>query len=170
MRCTLQIDPSTLSSAQLKVLSFRLKRIITNPKVRKAMARVEAAFKPYAKLARKVQEAAPFGAVALGVKYYFPFPKTGTKKEKAARRGGQPVVSALYGDLDNRNKAVQDALVKAGAFPDDRFITTLLLRKRYTLSTPRIEIAVTADLGGYDNEPFTLHEKPEDAVPDGLNA
>ena len=103
MRCTLLIDPSTLSSAQLKVLSFRLKRIITNPKVRKAMARVEAAFKPYAKLARQVQESAPFGAVALGVKYYFPFPKSGTKKEKAARRGGQPVVSALYGDLDNRN-------------------------------------------------------------------
>lgn len=69
MRCTLLIDPSTLSSAQLKIMSFRFKRIITNPKVRKAMLRVEAAFKPYAKLARKVQESAPFGAVALGVKY-----------------------------------------------------------------------------------------------------
>ena len=79
-------------------------------------------------------------------------------------------MSALYGDLDNRNKAVQDAIVKAGAFPDDRFITTLLLRKRYTLSQPRIEVAVTADLGGYDNEPFTLSEKPENAEPDGLNA
>lgn len=170
MRCTLLIDPSTLSSAQLKIMSFRLKRIITNPKVRKAMLRVEAAFRPYAHLARKVQESAPFGAVALGVKYYFPFPKTGTKKEKAARFGGQPCVSALYGDLDNRNKAVQDAIVKAGAFPDDRFITTLLLRKRYTLSTPRIEVAVTADLGGYDDEPFSLAEKPENAVPDGLDA
>ncbi len=151
-------------------MSFRFKRIITNPKVRKAMLRVEAAFKPYARLARAVQESAPFGAVALGVKYYFPFPKSGTKKEKAARRGGQPCVSALYGDLDNRNKAFQDALVKAGAFPDDRYVSTLLLRKRYTLSTPRIEVAVVADKGGYDNEPFTLHERPEDATPDSLGA
>lgn len=170
MRCVLHIDPSTLSSAQLKVMNFRLKRIITNPKVARGMKRVEAAFAPYAKLARAVQESAPFGAVALGVKYYFPFPKGGTKKEKAARFGGQPVVSALYGDLDNRNKAVQDALVKCGAFSDDRYITTLLLRKRYTLSEPRIEIVVTPDLGGYDREPLALAEKPENATAEGADA
>jgi len=166
MRCTLLIDPSTLSSAQMKVMNFRMRRIISNPKVVKGMKRIKAAFQQYVALAQAVQKSAPFGAVAVGIKYYFPFPQTGTKREKAERFGGQPVVSARYGDVDNRAKATIDALRDVGAFTDDRFISTLLLRKRYTLSQPRIEIVIVPDHGGYDKEPLTLNEKPECATPD----
>lgn len=146
MKFTLLIDPARLSTAQQRITSFRFHRIITNPVVARGMKLVETAAKPYARQAAEIQRNSPFGAVALSVAFYFRFPKSGTKAEKRARLGGQPVTSAKWGDLDNRAKAFVDALVNARLFPDDHFITTLLLRKRYTLSQPRIEVEVMPDI------------------------
>ena len=146
MRFTLLIDPALLSTAQQRITSFKFHRIITNPRVAAGMKLVETAAKPYARQAAEIQRNSPFGAVALSVAFYFRFPKSGTKAEKRARLGGQPVTSARYGDIDNRAKAFCDALVNARLFPDDRLITTLLLRKRYTLAQPRIEVEVLPDI------------------------
>lgn len=146
MKATLLIDPARLSTAQQKLISFRQRRVFTNPRVAAGMRLVEAAARPFAKQAQDIERNAPYGAVALSVAFYFRFPKTGTKAQKAARRGGLPVVSAKWGDLDNRAKSFIDALVKARWFTDDHIITTLLLRKRYTLSQPRAEVEVLPDI------------------------
>lgn len=91
--------------------------------------------------------ATPWAGVALKVVYLFPFPKGGTKAERAARREGMPVISGRWGDLDNRQKGLQDALVRSHAMPDDHFISELILKKRYTLGRPRIECGIAIDYG-----------------------
>lgn len=154
MQFTLNIDPAELSSAQLKVINFKTKRIITNPRVARGMKLVRNAVFPYAKLCAAIQDTAPKGAVAVSVCFWFAYPKGGTKTEKAARYEGEPVVSARFGDADNRAKAALDTLVQAGCFTDDRYISSLLIRKRYTLCRPRIVFEVVADKG----DPFD-HEK-----------
>lgn len=165
MKFTLEINPASLSSAQLKIMSFKMRRIITNPKVRKGMDVVKKAVKPYVKEAREIFDNAAHHAVALEVVFWFPFPKSGTKAEKAARVGGQPVVSALYGDADNRVKAFQDALKDAGCFADDRYVSTLVVRKRYTRSVPRIDVRIESDEGGYGEGEFRLKEEPPEQPP-----
>lgn len=147
LKVTLALDPALLSTAQQRLTLFLQRRIITNPRVARGMKLVQTLVKPFVAQIADVQRNSPTGAVKLGVIFYFAYPKTGTKAEKAARREGAPVVSGQYGDLDNRQKGFQDALVKAGCFTDDRFISSLLLKKRYTLGSPRIEMLVAADIG-----------------------
>lgn len=157
MQFTLNIDPAELSSAQLKVINFKTKRIITNPRVARGMKLVRNAVFPYAKRCAAIQASAPKGAVAVGVCFWFAYPASGTKKEKAARYAGEPVVSARWGDCDNRAKAFIDTLVQAGCFTDDRYISSLLIRKRYTFQNPRVEVLVVADKGDpFDPEKETI--------------
>lgn len=148
-KVTLALDPALLSTSQQRITLFSQRRIITNPRVARGMKLVQTLVKPFVTLMANVQRNSPTEAVKLGVIFYFAYPKTGTKAEKAARREGAPVVSGKYGDLDNRQKGFQDALVKAGCFTDDRFISSLLLKKRYTLGSPRIEVLVGPDLGDH---------------------
>ena len=136
--CTLPVDCSTISTAQQKKISFRTRRVFTNK-------RVAAGIKIISLLARqhtsRVLAAVPPGSpVALAATYYYSYPK-GTPKKHLV--DGAPMPSGA--DLDNRNKAVMDALTQAGWWPDDRYVTTLVLHKRRTTSSPRIDLAVTVD-------------------------
>ena len=143
----LNLDPSTLSTAQQKVIAFRQRRIIVNPRVARAMKTVRFAVTPFVEETRtSVDRWLSEGrGIGLSITFLFSYPKGGTKREKAARREGSPVLSAKWGDLDNRAKAFIDALVKAGMLPDDHLISNLSLRKRYTLSKPSILISFFPD-------------------------
>ena len=137
--CTLPVDCSTISTAQQKKISFRTRRVFTNK-------RVAAGIRVISLLARqhtsRVLAAVPFGSpVCLSATYYYAYPK-GTPKKRLV--DGAPMPSGA--DLDNRNKAVMDALTQAGWWPDDRYVTTLVLRKRRTTGSPRIKLQVTTDL------------------------
>lgn len=145
LTATLHIDPATLSTAQQKVMNFHAKRIITNPRVAKAMRTVRSAATIYAKKAEEVAKATPSKEFSLSVRFLFAYPKSLTKRQREEMYEGKPVTSARYGDLDNRGKAFVDALALAKWFPDDRFITTLTLTKRYTLRNPRIEVTFKPD-------------------------
>lgn len=136
--CTLPVNPADISTAQQKKISFRTRRVFTNKKV-------AAGIKVISLLARqhtsRVLAAVPLGSpVALAATYYYAYPK-GTPRKNLV--DGAPMPSGA--DLDNRNKAVMDALTQAGWWPDDRYVTTLVLRKRRTTSSPRIELSVSAD-------------------------
>lgn len=150
MRIELPIDPATLSTAQQKGMHHG--RVFTNPKVARSMRIVQSAMKEHAPAVRRyIDEEMGYRPGRIGISllviFYFAFPKSGTKWEKALRRDGQPCLSARYGDLDNRNKAFQDAIVKSGAIPDDHFVTMLWLKKRYTLEAPRIVMHIDPDYG-----------------------
>jgi len=149
MRIVLDIDPATLSTAQQKGMFHG--RVFTNPKVAKSMRAVRNAMLPVARGIREQLDMTCGDYSTLGIEltaiFYFAFPKSGTKKEKALRREGQPVTSARYGDLDNRHKAFQDAIAKSGAIPDDHFVSHLDIRKCYTLAKPRIAVWFDVDLG-----------------------
>lgn len=147
MQFTLNIDPAELSSAQQKVVNFYTKQIITNPRVARGMKLVRNSVFPFAAKCAAVQTSVPHGALAVSVRFWFAYPMSGTKAEKAARYEGEPVVSGRYGDCDNRAKAFIDALVQAGCFVDDRYISKLTISKRYTLGKPRIDVSVDGDSG-----------------------
>lgn len=145
LKVTLALDPALLSTAQQRITLFNQRRIITNPRVARGMKLVQTLVKPFVTLMANVQRNSPTEAVKLGVIFYFAYPKTGTKAEKAARREGAPMTRTP--DCDNLVKSFQDALVKAGCFTEDKFISTLLVKKRRTLGSPRIEMLVAPDLG-----------------------
>lgn len=152
MKVILDIDPARLSTAQQKIIAFKAKRVITNPRVARGMRMVKTAMMVKARLVRRTLDefmtVNPQAGISLRVAFKFEFPATGTKREKASRFEDQPVTSGRWGDLDNRQKSFQDALMKSGAIPDDHFISELLLRKRYTFGKPRIEIGFFLDGGG----------------------
>lgn len=147
MVVSLEIDPSVLSTAQQKIMNYKMKCIITNPKVKKAMRIVRNEAMVHRSKVRSVsyEDGKPI-AVMLRAYFCFPFPKSLTKREREKMYEGYPVVSAHYGDLDNRNKAFQDALVEAGWFEDDRYISHLDIRKVYS-EHPQIHIEVERDTG-----------------------
>lgn len=150
---SLPIDPATLSTAQQKVLNFRTRMVITNPRVAKAMRVVCAAAKPLAHLAERVRKSAETDALHLSLSFYFAYPKSmlDTRAKRAEACEGKPVTSARYGDLDNRAKAFIDALVQARWMPDDHYITELYLSKQYTLGRPCV-LVLFAPSGGHDYE------------------
>lgn len=165
MRFTLTIDPATLCTAQQKKVAWKQKVIFANPKVVRSMKVIAAAAAPYRVRARAMFDAAPGHALAVGMKFWFAFPSTGTKAEKAARRAGEPITKRWSGDCDNRAKSVLDALTQAGFWEDDQYVTTLLVRKRYTLYQPRIDFVILPDTGGIEAGPLAVEEKPSD-IPD----
>ena len=157
MTIILDIDPATLSTAQQK--GMHNGKIFTNPRVAKSMRAVRVAMSPHAPAVRSFIDHGLseniWAGVRLQVCFWFAFPKTGTKAERAQRFDGMPVTSGRYGDLDNRHKAFQDALVQSGAIPDDRFISILRLEKRYTMGRPRVWIDFSLDYG----QGFTPNER-----------
>lgn len=152
-RFDLPIDPSTLCTAQQKKVSFRQKRIFTNPKVLKGERIVALLASPHRFSVRQSIQDAP--GVRLEATYFYPYPK-GTPKKRLVDNG----LKTNGADLDNVHKSVQDALGPgngksfkgAGFWDDDRIISTLVLRKRYTTKSPRIEFTIGPDVDG--NEIF----------------
>lgn len=148
MRFTIEIDPSHVSTSQQRFISFRRRMVVPNPKVVRATREIIWRLKTRAKAIRaEADEAIADGrsGIVVAFAFWFPFPKTGTKKEKAERYEGQPV--RRRPDCDNLVKAVGDAVVKSGALPDDQFDTTLIVRKRYTFGQPRLVVGVAKDDG-----------------------
>ncbi len=148
---TLDLDPAVLSTAQQKGAFVNRAtgrvRFFTKKRVQRGENAVAFLARPYAAACRS---AFGDGPVAVFCAFLFAYPKGASKAEREARREGAPVTSARYGDADNRFKSVQDALVKAGLFADDRLISTVCITKRYTLKKPRIEIVVREDDAEFD--------------------
>lgn len=147
--CALPVDCATISTAQQKKISFCTRRVFTNK-------RVAAGMKVVALLARqhtdRVHAAVPPGTpVSLSATFLYAYPK-GTPRKRLI--DGAPMPTGA--DLDNRFKAVGDALTNAGWWPDDRLITSLTLRKRRTTGAPRIVLSVSAD---YAEPPSSLFPK-----------
>lgn len=135
---TLPIDPATLSTAQQKKVSFRARRIFTNKRVAAGIRTIELLARPFK---GSVAHAVPHGEPAfLYVAFYHTYPK-GTPAKRAVPDAPMPSGA----DNDNRLKAPQDALVKAGWFADDRHITTTLITKRRTTDRPHIVFIVARD-------------------------
>ena len=102
-----------------------------------------------------MMEVNPRAGLSVRTVFRFEFPASGTKREKATRYEGQPVISAKFGDCDNRFKATGDALMQCHAIPDDHFITELLIRKVYTFGKPRIDFGFFLHSGNPDEPIFT---------------
>ena len=135
---TLRVNADDLCTSQQKRIDFARRRVFPNPKVLKGMKLVLAKAKPYAPL---VVAAVPHGSpVAVDALFFVPYPK-GTPRRRLV--DGVPMPEKW--DLDNKWKSVGDALTLAGWWPDDRFITSLRLRKRRTVGSPRIVLAVSRD-------------------------
>ena len=145
----IDIDPATLSTAQQKKVSFKQRRIFSNPKVVAAKSAVALLALPHRKAVRDM-----FGGdtpLRLEATYYYKFPSSFPKKQMAE---GMPKITGA--DCDNINKAPQDALGTpkngpcgrngAGLWDDDRRISTLLVSKRYTLLRPRIVFSIMQDI------------------------
>lgn len=142
----LPIDCSTLSTAQQKKISFVTHRVFTNKKVTATKKIVSLLARQY----RTAFQAAipPSTPIELEAIYYYSYPK-GTPKKRLIE--GFPKTNGA--DLDNIHKAVQDALGPgdrkkqdgAHLWSDDRLISTLHLRKRYTLESSRIVFRARPD-------------------------
>ena len=159
MKVTIEVDPACLSTAQQTIVAFRSKRIIKNPRVKRSQRIVRDAMVVNSRKVRRYLDGMMMvnqrAGISLRVVFRFAFPSGGTKREKATRYEGQPVVSAKWGDLDNRQKGAQDALMQCGCIPDDHFITELLLRKVYTFGKPRIDFGFFIHSGNQDEPVFT---------------
>lgn len=139
VRVMLPVGPGTLSTAQQKKISFRTRRVFTNKRVAAGMKVIKLLARQYTS---RVTAAVPHGSpVRLEATFLYPYPK-GTPRKRLI--DGAPMPKGA--DLDNRFKAVGDALTDAGWWADDRAITTLVLRKRRTTGVPRMEFAVSHDL------------------------
>ena len=135
----LPTNPQLLSTAQQKKISFKTHRVFTNKRVAAGMKIVRLLAQQHTS---RVVAAVPHGTpVALFATFYYAYPK-GTPKKHLVDE--YPMPSGA--DLDNRFKSVGDALTQAGWWADDRAITTLVLKKRRTTKSPRIELSVTQDL------------------------
>ena len=79
------------------------------------------------------------GPVATEIEFYYPVPKSWTKKEKADALNGRtfPIVKP---DIDNVVKGIFDSLNKI-AWEDDNRVVALITRKYYS-TQPRIVIKV----------------------------
>ena len=144
---SLPVDPATIGTAQQKQFDPRTRRFFT-PK------RVAAGMRVIAMLARaesrKVGSRVPPWnvPVSLSLDFFYAVPKSRRRKDPGRMpREGEPCTARWAGDCDNRAKAVVDALTDAGLWPDDQFVTSLHAAKRWTLATPRIEVAVRIDRG-----------------------
>ena len=159
MKVTIEVDPACLSTAQQTIVAFKAKRIIKNPKVRRSQRIIRDAMVIHSRKVRRyidsMMEVNPRAGISLREVFRFAFPASGTKREKATRYEGQPVISAKFGDCDNRAKGVNDALMQCHAIPDDHFITELLIRKVYTFGRPRIDFGFFLHSGNSDEPIFT---------------
>lgn len=120
---TLPVEPDDLCTSQQKRIDFARRRVFPNPKVLRGMRRVQTLARPHT--SRILAIAPPGSPVAVDATFFVPYPK-GTAKSR--RRDNAPMPEKW--DLDNKWKAVGDALTLAGWWPDDRYITSLHLRKR----------------------------------------
>lgn len=136
--CRIEIDPSTLSTAQQKQIDFRTRRVFTNKKVIRGMKIVTFIGKA---MTHRIREVLPFGkAVTVDAEFYYAYPK-GTPKKDLIEKFPMPSGA----DCDNRWKSVGDALTQAGWWDDDRLITHLGIDKFRTIHEPRIVITVSRD-------------------------
>ena len=136
---SLFINPLILSTGQQKKMNFVTKTIFTDSRVENGMRLVEMAAKPHTEEIHRV--CPPGTRIALTVTFLCPYP-AGTPEEERIERG-------LMGegfDCDNKYKAIGDAFTNAGWWPDDRFVTSLMIEKRRTTATPRIEIIIEPDV------------------------
>lgn len=139
LKITLNLDPSRLSTAQQKKIDFKHHLIFTDKRVAQGMKSIYNLARPFAS---SVASLVPHGNPAfLSVAFFHAYPK-GTPKHKLVE--GLPMT--VGADNDNRIKAPQDALVRAGFFSDDRFITSTHITKRRTIYQPRIEIVIATDI------------------------
>lgn len=139
IKITLDINPAKLSTAQQKEIDFVHRRVFTKKRVAQGMRLVKTLARPFAS---SVVSLVPRGnPVFLSVAYFYAYPKN-TPKYKLVE--GIPMT--VCADNDNRNKAPQDALVQAGFFPDDKFVSTTHITKRRTIYRPRIEIVIATDI------------------------
>lgn len=135
---TLRVNADDICTSQQKRIDFARRRVFPNPKVIKGMKDILAKARPHTSL---VLAAVPYGSpVAVDATFFVQYPK-GTPKRHLADNVPMPE----KWDLDNKWKSVGDALTLAGWWPDDRFITSLLLRKRRTVGEPRIVISTSED-------------------------
>ena len=155
---TLRVNADDLCTSQQKRIDFARRRVFPNPKVLKGMKLVLAKAKPYAPL---VAAAVPHGSpVAVDALFFVPYPK-GTPRRRLV--DGVPMPEKW--DLDNKWKSVGDALTLAGWWPDDRFITSLRLRKRRTVGPPLIILAVSRDATA---ESLAAEKEPSEAEVDRI--
>lgn len=153
-RFTLAVSPAEIGTAQQRHFGFRRGRISTyaDPKVARGMRIVESLARNAMRKANVVLP--PFGKpVSLRLEFLYAVPKS--RRNRTVRglpppREGDPATSAWTADCDNRAKAVQDALTKAGCWEDDRFVTHLDVRKAWTYGQPRIEVEISADEPSHD--------------------
>lgn len=132
------INPAELSTAQQKKISFRTRRVFTSARVARGIKTIKLLALPHKKA---IQEVVPWGSpIFLSIAFLHAYP-AGTPKSKRIDFAPMPQGA----DNDNRIKAPQDALVQAGWFPDDRFITTTHITKRRTTGEPRIVVIVSQD-------------------------
>ena len=159
MKVTIEVDPACLSTAQQTIVAFKARRIIKNPRVRRSQRIIRDAMIIHSRKVRRYLDEMmlvnPRAGISLREVFRFAFPSGGTKREKATRYESQPVISAKWGDCDNRAKGVDDALMQCHAIPDDHFITELLIRKVYTFGRPRIDFGFFLHSGNQDEPIFT---------------
>lgn len=136
---TLFINPLILSTGQQKKMNFVTKTIFTDSRVENGMRIVELAAKPHTEEIHRI--CPPGTRIALTVTFLCPYPSS-TPEEERIERG-------LMGegfDCDNKYKAIGDAFTNAGWWPDDRYVTSLMIEKRRTIAMPRIEIIIEPDI------------------------
>lgn len=135
---SLFINPLILSTGQQKKMNFVTKTIFVDSRVENGMRLVEEAAKQHTDEIHRV--CPPGTRIALTIIFLCPYP-TGTKESERIERG-------LMGegfDCDNKYKAIGDAFTNAGWWPDDRYVTSLMIEKRRTTAMPRIEIIIEPD-------------------------
>lgn len=147
---TLPVDPATIGTAQQKRFDprtrmfFTLKRVAAGMKVISLLARSE-----MQKSGARVPN--PGSPVGLLLAFRYAVPKSRRRKDASRMPSeGDPCTARWAGDCDNRAKAVVDALAAAGVFPDDQFVSTLVVMKRWTLGSPRIEVVVWPNFNDED--------------------
>lgn len=79
------------------------------------------------------------GPVQAIISFYYPIPKSWSKKDQEKARSGE-IVPTVKPDLDNCVKGVYDALNKI-AWKDDNLVIATTARKYYS-DKPRIEIMI----------------------------
>lgn len=154
MTLVLQVDPSTLSTAQQKgerVVCGHIQHFI-KPKVQKSQdALYNAILTEWKKEGGKttvvkmkngryrevcVSPFAPKEPVALGVGFAFPFTSNTPKKKRESGK----CMMVERPDLDNLIKGTQDALVYAGILPDDSQVAAYTNILKYRSETPCVII------------------------------